>query len=105
MDEYLEELESRYGCYNNKCKPNCRCNKCYYIGARGLMEPVGPQGATVQVRGVSAELIGSILREILNEANVIFNNIINNQSQNISYSRATGEFTISATGNYYVLGG
>ena len=42
------------------------------------MEPVGPQGATVQVRGVSAELIGSILREILNEANVIFNNIINN---------------------------
>lgn len=57
------------------------------------------------VRGVSAELIGSILREILNEANVIFNNIINNQSQNISYSRATGEFTISATGNYYVLGG
>jgi hypothetical protein len=41
MDEYLEELERRYGCYNNKCKPNCRCNKCYYIGARGLMEPSG----------------------------------------------------------------
>ena len=187
MDEYLEELESRYGCSNkNQCQSNCRCNVCCCVGPRGPRGPVGPMGlpgingadgergpmgpqgpvgaqgatgamgpqgpvgptgaqgatgamgpqgpvgpegapgatgaegpqgpvgptgatgatgpagATVQLRGINVELIGSRSESILNGDNVIFDNIINDQSQNISYNRATGEFTINATGNYYV---
>jgi hypothetical protein len=33
---------------------------------------------------------------------VVFDTIVNDQSTNISYNTATGEFTITQTGNYYV---
>jgi hypothetical protein len=33
---------------------------------------------------------------------VVFNNTLNNQSLNIAYNAGTGEFTISAIGNYLV---
>ena len=52
--------------------------------------------------GIQAQLIGSGGDLINDGANVIFDTVINDQSENISYSPADGVFTISANGNYYV---
>lgn len=78
------------------------------VGPQGPIGPVGPQGATgatgpaVQLRGIEADLIGSSSGTVLNAYNVIFDNVSNNQTQNISYDQTTGEFIINAEGNYYV---
>lgn len=160
IDEYVEELERRYGCYKyNQFQRNCMYNNSCCIGprgprgirgpmgpmgakgiqgpygpqgpagaqgatgaqgpmgplgpqgetgAQGPIGPVGPQGATgatgpaVQLRGIEADLIGSSSGTVLNAYNVIFDNVSNNQTQNISYDQTTGEFIINAEGNYYV---
>ncbi len=59
------------------------CNNCFIGG--------------IQVEGIC--LGGS---DIDNENNVVFNKILNVQSDNISYDSTTGEFTITKPGNYYV---
>ncbi len=59
----------------------------------------GTEGA---LQGIQAQLQGSPGAIIAGGNNVIFDTIINDQSENISYDAATGEFTISSAGNYYV---
>ncbi len=59
-------------------------------------------GTTGNLTGIQAQLQGSPGELINDEANVIFDTIINDQSENISYDAATGGFTISAAGNYYI---
>ncbi len=59
-------------------------------------------GATGALEGFQAQLQGSPGTLIADSANVIFDTIINGQSESISYMAATGEFTISEAGNYYI---
>ncbi|MFT3982294.1 MAG: hypothetical protein QM697_00190 [Lachnospiraceae bacterium] len=53
-------------------------------------------------RGMQAELNNAGGEVIANNSNVIFNHVLNDQSENISYNSATGEFTITEPGNYEV---
>ena len=52
--------------------------------------------------GIQAQLQGSGGDTIIDGENVLFDTVINDQSANISYSAATGEFTIMSAGNYYI---
>jgi hypothetical protein len=56
----------------------------------------------VQLRGIQAQLVGVEAGIIANGANVIFNTVTNDQSLNVNYNPATGEFTITGVGNYFV---
>lgn len=59
-------------------------------------------GTTGDLEGIQAQLQGSPSVIIADGANVIFDTIINDQSESISYNPVTGEFTISEAGNYYI---
>jgi len=53
--------------------------------------------------GASAQLTGSSGGTILDAANVIFATpYVNQLPSNISYNNATGEFTLTGAGNYYI---
>ncbi|MGB8451408.1 MAG: DNRLRE domain-containing protein [Anaerocolumna sp.] len=55
-----------------------------------------------ELEGIQAQLQGDPGGIIVNNANVMFDTVIIDQAANISYNAATGEFTISGDGNYYV---
>lgn len=55
-----------------------------------------------KLRGIQAQLVNSVGQMIDDGSNVIFDTLINDKSKAISYNSITGEFTINATGNYYV---
>ena len=55
-----------------------------------------------QVGGIQAELTGAGGEILADGANVIFDNVVNDQSTAIDYNAATGEFTITRPGNYLV---
>lgn len=77
-----------------------------HFGGEPIVDPYGPlliatySGGALQ--GFQAQLQGSPAAIIANGNNVIFDTVITNQSANISYNAGTGEFTLSATGNYYI---
>lgn len=52
--------------------------------------------------GLQAQLQGSPASPIANGANVIFDTIVSGQSERISYNAATGQFTLTGAGLYYV---
>lgn len=60
------------------------------------------QGPSTNLDGIQVQLQGSPGAIINDAANVIFDTVIIDESDNISYNAATGEFTISAPGNYYI---
>ncbi|WMJ87113.1 DNRLRE domain-containing protein [Anaerocolumna sp. MB42-C2] len=55
-----------------------------------------------ELTGIQAQLQQSPGVILANEANVIFDTTITDQSESISYNLQTGEFTISEPGNYYI---
>lgn len=71
-------------------------------GPTGPTGPTGADGATVQLRGIQTDLQGGQGDQIAVDGNLIFDNILNNQSTDITYNLITGEFTLSQTGNYFV---
>ena len=58
--------------------------------------------AAGELEGIQAQLQRSPATIIADGANVIFDSTITDQSESISYDLATGEFTISEPGNYYI---
>jgi hypothetical protein len=54
------------------------------------------------LQGFQAQLQGSPAEIITDGANVIFDTVISDQSGNVSYNAATGEFTLNGAGNYYI---
>ncbi len=53
--------------------------------------------------GIQTELTVEEVGEVVPDGgNVLFNTVLNDQSDNITYDPATGEFTITEPGNYYV---
>jgi hypothetical protein len=52
--------------------------------------------------GIQAQLLGDGVGTVADGANVIFDTLTTDVSPNITYSAVTGEFTITAPGNYYV---
>ncbi len=54
------------------------------------------------ISGIQTELIGAGGGIIPNGSNVLFDNVVNDQSGSISYNPATGEFTVTRLGTYYV---
>jgi hypothetical protein len=59
-------------------------------------------GTTTQLSGIQAQLTDAGGEIIANDDNVVFNEILNDQSSNITYNTVTGEFIITEPGNYYV---
>lgn len=59
-------------------------------------------GTTGELQGIQAQLQGDPGGIIADTANVIFDTVLTDQSESISYNAATGEFTISENGNYYI---
>ncbi len=55
-----------------------------------------------QNEGIQVQLIGAGGGIIEDNSNVRFDTIFNDQSSDIDYDSATGEFTIHAPGNYYI---
>lgn len=60
-----------------------------------------PVGLT-QIRGIQTQLTNEGTTLLPNNDTIIFNELINDQSSDISYNATTGEFTITKPGNYYV---
>lgn len=52
--------------------------------------------------GIQAQLTGSGTAALNSNADILFNSVVNTQSPNITYNPATGTFTITRAGNYYV---
>jgi C1q domain-containing protein len=52
--------------------------------------------------GIQAQLINSPGAFLDDDATVVFDTVITNQTSGITYNMETGEFTISAAGNYYI---
>jgi len=71
-------------------------------GATGPIGPIGPTAPSPFIQGIQAQLQDSAGEIVADSMNIIFDTIIINQSANISYNSATGEFTISEPGNYYI---
>ena len=71
-------------------------------GPAGDTGPTGPTGPVLLLRGVQLQLGGSSSSILGDGDNVIFDSLINQQSPNISYNSVNGEFTITATGNYFI---
>lgn len=77
-------------------------------------KPIGPEwepllvvtysngGGGGVLHGYQAQLQGSPAEIITNGANVVFDTIISDQSEYVSYNAATGEFTLTGAGNYYI---
>lgn len=55
-----------------------------------------------ELSGIQAQQVGAEGTVLADGGNVIFDSLLNDQSDNISYDTATGVFTITAPGNYYV---
>ena len=56
-----------------------------------------------QLSGIQYQLIGASATTVANNANVLFNSLINNTTNSgIIYNEPTGTFTITQPGNYYV---
>ncbi len=73
---------------------NMRCASQY--GATG---PIGPGNA---LSGVQVQLQGSSGGSVADSANVLFDVNLNSVSPNIAYAPATGVFTITEAGTYYI---
>ena len=56
----------------------------------------------VDNKGIQAELVGDGGGTLADGGNVIFDTILNDQSNYISYNAVTGNFTITKPGNYLV---
>jgi len=54
------------------------------------------------IGGIQAELTNAGGTTIADGDNVLFNTVLNDQSSNISYDAATGEFTLAQPGNYLI---
>ncbi len=52
--------------------------------------------------GIQTQLLGDGGALVADGATIVFDTITNDQANDISYNLATGEFTITAPGNYYV---
>ncbi len=59
-------------------------------------------GTAGVLEGFQAQLQGSPATIIADGETIIFDTVINDQSESISYNAATGEFTITGAGNYYI---
>lgn len=55
-----------------------------------------------ELTGIQAQLTEAGGTILANESNVVFDSVLNDQSSDIDYDGVTGEFTITAPGNYYV---
>lgn len=76
-------------------------------------KPIGPEWEPLLVvtyttggggilQGYQAQLQGSPAEFIADGDNVIFDTVIADQSDNVSYNAATGEFTLTGAGNYFI---
>ena len=65
-----------------------------------LIASIGSGSTTLE--GIEAELTGAGGEEVPNGENIVFNTVVNDASNNISYNAVTGVFTITAPGNYLV---
>ena len=54
------------------------------------------------LQGIQTQLLASGGEIIADGASIIFDTVVVDEADNISYNAATGEFTITAAGNYYV---
>ena len=86
----------------------CCCSKNLVIGTIGLLAAVALILAIIALAvsgmntGIQAELVGAGGGIIPDGSNVLFDNVVNDQSSSISYSPLTGEFTITWPGTYNV---
>lgn len=71
-------------------------------GPQGIQGPTGPAGDDAQLRGVQVQLTNAGGTTIPSGANVIFNNVITDQSLNITYNSANGQFLLTSARNYYI---
>lgn len=81
----------------------------FYLGGKSIgaeWEPLlvvtFPNGSDGLLKVYQVQLQGSPFEIVTDGANVIFDTIISDQSNNIAYNAATGEFTIIGAGNYYI---
>lgn len=72
------------------------------IAALALILALVALGISGANTGIQAELVGEAGGIIPDGSNVLFDNVVNDQSGSISYNPATGEFTITRRGTYNV---
>jgi hypothetical protein len=72
------------------------------MGPAGPTGNTGPTGPANTLLGIQTQLADSGGALIADSSQIIFDTITNDQANDISYNLATGVFTITAPGNYYV---
>ena len=71
-------------------------------GPQGEIGPTGPMGAERVLNGFQVQLQSESVPFLNPNDNIIFNTVLNQSSNHISYNSGTGEFTFLQNGNYYV---
>lgn len=79
------------------CRPILRCCCC----CRRCPGP-RPTPCRKDINGMQVQLQGMSGGTVVNNANVIFDTVLNDTSNHISYDNVTGVFTINKPGNYLV---
>ncbi len=86
----------------------CCCSKNLIIGTIGALAGLALLLGIIALvltgvnTGIQAELVDAGGGIIPDGTNVLFDNVVNDQSGSISYDPATGEFTVTRRGTYYV---
>ncbi|MFU0833516.1 MAG: Collagen-like protein [Oscillospiraceae bacterium] len=71
-------------------------------GPTGPTGPRGPRGPKEALAGIHAQMINHNSNTLEDNANVLFDSLLNTSSPSITYDSNTGIFTISETGTYLV---
>ena len=94
-------------CYE-KCRPSCFnivisfILSLLFLAVATLAILFVVTNRPANLTGIQAELVGAGGTIYPDGGNVVFDTLVNNQSADINYNGATGAFTITAPGNYYV---
>lgn len=103
VNQWLDETFQNYGI----ALTNSDETTSVEFGGKPIGDSYEPQlvityDTPADLEGIQAQLQGSPGSIITDNATVIFDTIINDLSESISYNAQTGEFTISEAGNYYI---
>ncbi|MEG1499697.1 MAG: hypothetical protein RR400_01315 [Clostridia bacterium] len=85
---------------SRSCGCGCGCGQRPMMGSMPFSEPIAPKKREADLGGSQVEMLSHDKTVIANNQVVVFNNVLNGSSANISYSITNGVFSINKAGVY-----